>query len=237
MKKEGIGELLSEGVKRASERIGKGAESFAMHGKGLEGPAHDPRSGKALAVTYGTANRGMCHIHPIEGMAYDCGKKDFGMIPYGVPDPNKVDRWAEKGKGKIIKRLQDAGMLPDILGTCKFYIYVGLGPTQYAEMFSSLTGWDINGEELLKIGERVINLQRMFNVREGITKNDDVLPERMYNLPEFGRYADVEECTIKNYEDMIEEYYGARGWNKETGIPTKNKLKELGIDNIIFKFL
>ena len=104
----------------AAEKIGKGAEKFAVHCKGLEGPAHDPRSGKALAVTYGTANRGMCHIHPLEGMAYDSGKFDFGMIPYGVPDPNKIDRWNEKGKGKIVKILQDGLIMPDILDVIFF---------------------------------------------------------------------------------------------------------------------
>jgi aldehyde:ferredoxin oxidoreductase len=72
--REGIGDILAEGVKAASEKIGKGSEEFAIHGKGLEAPAHDPRSGKALAVTYGTASRGLCHIQPLEGMAYDSGK-------------------------------------------------------------------------------------------------------------------------------------------------------------------
>ncbi|MFQ6618941.1 MAG: aldehyde ferredoxin oxidoreductase family protein, partial [Fidelibacterota bacterium] len=97
--REGIGDILAEGVKTASKILGKGSEEFAIQGKGLEAPAHDPRSGKALAVTYGTANRGMCHIHPLEGMAYDSGKFDFGLVQYGLPDPNTVHRWDEKGKG------------------------------------------------------------------------------------------------------------------------------------------
>ncbi|PKP58549.1 aldehyde:ferredoxin oxidoreductase [Candidatus Atribacteria bacterium HGW-Atribacteria-1] len=86
-KKEGIGKLLANGVKESAQKLRRGTDEFAIHGKGLEAPAHDPRSGKALAVCYGTANRGMCHIHPLEGMVYDLGKKDFGMIKYGVPDP------------------------------------------------------------------------------------------------------------------------------------------------------
>ena len=99
--REGIGKLLGEGTRRASQKIGKGSDKMAIQIKGLEGAAHDPRSGKTLALTYGLSNRGMCHIHPIEGMAYDSGKLDFGLIPYGLPDPQSVDRFAEKGKGKI----------------------------------------------------------------------------------------------------------------------------------------
>lgn len=228
-RKEGIGELLSEGVMRASKKLGKGSEKLAIHVKGLEGPAHDPRSGKALAVAYGTSNRGMCHIHPVEAMAYDNYKVSFGLVPYGVPDPNKVDRFAERGKGKIVKTLQDFGVIPDVLGVCKILIYVGIGLDQYAEMVSALTGWELDGWELLKVGERVINLQRLFNVREGVTRENDDIPERVKKLPEFGQYEKTEECRISNYGEMLNEYYDERGWDAETGAPKQEKLNQLGI--------
>ena len=217
--KDGIGRVLAEGTRRASQQIGRGSDVLAIQVKGLEGAAHDARSGKMLAIIYGLSNRGMCHIHPLEGMAYDSLKIDFGLIPYGVPDPKTLDRFAEEGKGKIAKKLQDWGIMPDILGICKFYIYNGLGPGEVARLVSTLTGWDIDVEELLEIGERVYNLQRMFNVREGISKMDDMLPERCLELPEFGKYSSVEECEIKSYAQMLEECYQARGWNLETGMP------------------
>jgi len=226
-KREGIGDLLADGVLKAAKKIGKNAEKFAIHCKGLEGPAHDPRSGKALAVTYGTANRGMCHIHPLEGMSYDSGKFDFGMIPYGVPDPNKLDRWDEKGKGKIVKILQDGLIMPDILGVCKLFMYAGVTLEQYAKILSAFTGWNLNGKDLLKIGERTINLQRLFNIREGFRKKDDFIPERAKQRPSFGAYQDEDRCIVKDYEGILDEYYEARGWNIETGIPTKEKLLEL----------
>jgi len=228
--REGIGDILAEGVKRASEKFGKDSNMLAIHGKGLEAPAHDPRSGKALAVTYGTANRGMCHIHPVEGMAYDNYKMDFGLIPFGIPDPKEVDRWDEIGKGKIVKTLQDGGILPDILGTCKMYIYAGLSPDDHAELLSALTGWAITSKELMKIGERVINLQRMFNVREGFSRKDDAIPERMKQIPQFGQFENVQECGISRYNQMLNEYYEARGWDKKSGIPTEDKLRELEIE-------
>jgi len=213
--RDGIGQILGEGTKRAAQKFGKGADALAIQVKGLEGPAHDPRSGKTLAVMYGLSNRGMCHIHPLEGMAYDSGKNDFGLIPYGLPDPQTVDRFAEKGKGKIAAKLQDWGVIPDVVGICKFYIYNGLGPGDLAKQISTLTGWDINAEELLNVGKRVYDLQRAFNVREGIKKVDDMLPERVLKLPEFGKYAQVKDCEIKDYQGMLEECYTERGWHQD----------------------
>ncbi|MBC8499634.1 MAG: aldehyde ferredoxin oxidoreductase family protein [Candidatus Atribacteria bacterium] len=224
-----IGSLLADGVKQAAQKLGNGSEEFAIHGKGLEAPAHDPRSGKALAITYGTANRGMCHIHPLEAMAYDSGKKDFGMMKYGVPDPLTVDRWEEKGKGKIVKILQDGLIIPDVLNICKFMMYVGCTLEHLAMILSALTGWNISDEDLLKIGERVYNLQRLFNMREGFSRKDDLLPERMKNLPQFGDYKDEKDCEIKNFEEMLNEYYEARGWDKQTGKPLPEKLHDLDI--------
>lgn len=227
--RDGIGNILADGVKKASKVIGKGSESFAINVKGLEGAAHDPRSGKALALTYGVGNTGMNHIHPIEGMAYDAYKVDFGLIPYGLEDPKKVDRFEEKGKGNASKLLHDFGVIPDAIGLCKFYIYAGLTPDDISKELSALTGWDIDGKELLKIGERIYNLQRMFNIREGISRKDDELPERVKKSPDFGKYAAVPESAIKNYEAMLEEYYEARGWDLN-GIPKVDKLRELGLN-------
>jgi len=229
-KREGIGDILADGVSKAAKKIGKNAEKFAIHCKGLEGPAHDPRSGKALAVTYGTANRGMCHIHPLEGMAYDSGKFDWGMVPYGVPDPNTLDRWDEKGKGKIVKILQDGLIMPDVLGVCKFFMYAGVTLEQYAKLLSSFTGWNLKGKDLVRIGERINNLQRLFNTREGFDKKDDSIPDRAKQRPLFGAYQDEDRCIIKDCEGMLKEYYIARGWDVETGIPTKEKLMELELE-------
>jgi aldehyde:ferredoxin oxidoreductase len=229
--KEGVGELLAEGVERASKKIGNGSEKLAIHVKGLEGPAHDPRSGKLLGIAYGTANRGMCHIHPLEGMAFDRGKMTWGMKKYGLRDPNQVDRWDEKGKGRDCSLLQHGLILPDILSTCKFMSYAGVTPEHWAEMLSASTGWKVGGEELITIGERVHNLQRLFNVREGFRRKDDQLPDRVLSIPEFGAYKDEGNCVIQDYQALLDEYYEASGWDIETGIPGKEKLQELGLEN------
>ncbi len=227
--REGVGDILADGVRRAAERIGGGSEAFAVHVKGLEGPCHDPRAGKTLGVSYGTGNRGMCHIHPLETVAYDASKFDFGLRPFGLPDPEGFHRWEERGKGEALRILQDAGTLPEILGTCKFYMYVGITPREYAGMLSPLLGRKISGEELMEAAERTTNLQRLFNCREGFSREDDMLPERVRSLPVSGAYAESPECAVRDYEGMLDDYYDARGWNGTSGAPKEETLVRLGL--------
>lgn len=231
--RRGIGRLLGEGVRRAAQALGRGAEAFAVHVKGLEGPAHDPRSGKALGVTYATGNRGMCHIQPLEGMAFDRAKLDWGMQDYGARDPNTLDRWDEQGKGRDVAILQDGLCLPDILGTCKFMSYAGLTPGHWASMLSAACGWQVDGKELVRAGERVNNLQRLFNIREGVGRKDDGLPDRVLESPRFGSYQDEERCVIHDLDALLNEYYDERQWERETGKPAAAKLKELGLEDYV----
>jgi aldehyde:ferredoxin oxidoreductase len=171
----------------------------------------------------------MCHIHPLEGMAFDRGKLDWGLKRYGARDPETLDRWDEKDKGKDCALLQNGMILPDILTTCKFMSYAGITPEHWVNILKASTGWDIDGHELFRIGERVINLQRLFNVREGFRREDDMLPERVLSVPEFGTYEGNTNCVISDYEALLDEYYLARGWDRSTGIPTKATLTELGL--------
>jgi aldehyde:ferredoxin oxidoreductase len=225
--RDGFGDFLAQGVKRCSEKLGEKAKNLAVHVKGLEGPAHDPRSGKVLGLTYGTANRGMCHIHPLEGMAYDRGKMDWGFKKYGLRDPEEIHRWDEDGKGADTALLQDGLNLPDLLNCCKFMSYGGVEPDDWAAMLSAATGWNIGVKELLIVSERTLNLQRLFNMREGFRRDDDMLPKRVLCLPESGPYKDETRCVIHDYEKLLNAYYHARGWDIETGVPTKDKLKVL----------
>jgi len=228
--RQGIGDLLANGVQKAAQKLGKGSQEFAIHVKGLEGPGHDPRSGKTLGIAYGTANRGMCHIHPLEGMAYDRGKMDWGMQAHGVRDPEQIDRWDERGKGRDCALLQRGLILPDILCTCKFMSYAGLDPEHWARLLSATTGWDMDADELVLVGERVHNVQRLFNIREGLRRKDDILPKRLLQVPEFGSYKNNKDCVIKDYNLLLDEYYQACGWDIDTGIPGRKKIEELGLD-------
>jgi aldehyde:ferredoxin oxidoreductase len=163
-------------------------------------------------------------------MAYDSGKMDWGLMKYGLPDPNSVERWDEKEKGAIVKTLQDGLVVPDILNTCKFFMYADITLEHLADIFSAATGWDIEAQDLITVGERVINLQRMFNIREGLTRQDDQLHERVKQQPVFGYYEKEVQCAIKDFDGMLDEYYEARKWDKKTGRPSDGKLKELGLE-------
>lgn len=226
-RREGLGDLLADGVRLAARRLGPEAAVAAVHVKGLEGPAHDGRSGKALALSYGTGNRGMCHIHPVEAMAWDSGKMDWGLQKYGLPDPNGVARWGEAGKAPAVKLLQDGLSLPDILCTCKFFMYAGITVDHWAQLYSALSGRPTTGADLLDVAERVYTLQRMFNLREGLTAADDQLPERALAVPASGPYQGEAACVVQDYPALLRDYYQARGWDPATGVPLEATLKRL----------
>ena len=230
-RREGLGDILAEGVRRAAKIIGKGAEELALHVKGLEMPYHDPRVAKTGALQYGTANRGMCHVHPHE--TYDVvHTPSFAetLVPYGLPKP-PIDGYMEKGMGRITALVQDAGMTTEILGLCKFLVWAGLSLKRRAAILSAAVGWDVSDVELLKIAERVTNLQRCFNVREGVRRKDDMIPKRLREMPAYGPFS-KKEAAIMDYEGMLDEYYDVRGWDRETGIPKREKLEELGLKDV-----
>ena len=238
VKREGFGNVLAEGVKRAAEKIGKGAPEVALHVKGLEMPMHDPRGGKSLAVQYGTAPRGMCHFHPFEVHDFETTyfSKEapypftgYGLEPYGMPPIDHIPSpYEENGKSIIVKLMSDYGLAFDILSICKFYAYAGITLKHLAAATSAVIGWDINDADLLETSERVLNLQRCFNIREGMGRKDDMIPKRIQQMPAYGPYAKP-EIAISNYEVMLDEYYETRGWDKATGKPTRKKLVELGL--------
>jgi aldehyde:ferredoxin oxidoreductase len=120
-------------------------------------------------------------------------------------------------------------MLPDMLGFCKFYVYSGVTVDDMAELMTALTGRSVTARDLLKSGSRVYTLQRLFNVREGVTRADDALPEKVLQVPAFGYYSDTPECVTTHLEEMLDEYYAARGWDCN-GHPTDETLEflELG---------
>ncbi|MEM4649911.1 MAG: aldehyde ferredoxin oxidoreductase C-terminal domain-containing protein, partial [Candidatus Bathyarchaeia archaeon] len=228
-RREGFGDLLAEGVRRAAEKIGGEAPKLALHVKGLEMPYHDPRAGKTQAIEYGTSNTGMDHFHAHETLDVECYGADLGLIPFGLPDPKTIDRFSEDpSKASIAKLVMDWGTVADALVICKFHQYVNLGPDKYAKLLSLATGWKIDGWELLKIGDRIFNLARAFNVREGIRRKDDMLPPRIMQPATTGSTKGV---GITNYEGMLNEFYKLEEWD-ENGIPKPEKLKRLGLNDV-----
>ncbi len=227
-KREGIGDLLAEGTKRMAQRLDRGAERFAMHVKGLELPAYDPRAAKICGLAYVTANRGGDHI-----TAYVEGPS-FIDIPFLCVEDSKIeDPLVENpAEAKVVKDLEDANTVFDAMGTCKF-MGMALAAQDWVDMIANCVGWKFDVSDYRKLGERIYNLARAFNVREGLTRADDTLPQRLLEepLPE----GAAEGHRVEQLDQMLDAYYEARGWDRKSGRPTPEKLKELGLEYVINK--
>jgi aldehyde:ferredoxin oxidoreductase len=221
-RREGMGYLLGEGVMRVTAKLGGGSEAFALHVKGLEPPGHDARAYNSLAVGYATGNRGACHL---QGMSY-AFERSATMPEIGI---NEIqDRFGVVKKGELVAKTQDLMSLLDSIKLCKFILYGGAKLTHILEWFNAVTGWGIGQAEFLRAGERIYNLKRMYDVRCGITRKDDIVPARM--LREKRREGGSAE-NLPPFSDMLDEYYAYRGWD-QNGVPTKGKLDELGLADV-----
>lgn len=229
--REGFGELLGEGVKRAAANIGGVASEYAMHVKGLELPAHDPRACPTYALRYATGSIGAAHMEPV--FAEELENSFERTQPRTSPElgfPVTLKRFDAEGKGVLVARTQDFGYLLDSLTICLFLsLLKWIQPSRYVELLNSTTGWDLNLDEFLLIGERISNLIRMYNVRRGISRKDDMLPPRVltHKLVEGGTKGNLPWLGL-----MLNEYYSFRGWSEE-GIPTKETLTKLGLEECI----
>jgi aldehyde:ferredoxin oxidoreductase len=217
--KEGFGKILCEGVKRAAESIGHGAQEFAVHVKGLEVPMHDPRAFKGMGLQYATSHRGACHLR---GLVYEI--EQGARIPdLGIHE--RIERFPTEGKARIVITMQDWHDAIDSLILCKFTF---LPPASTAAILSMVTGWTVRHQELLEAGERNYNVKRLFNIRCGITTKDDTLPKRFLEQPPQDGGSKGEVVRLG---EMLPEYYELRGWDKN-GIPTKEKLNSLGLGDM-----
>ncbi len=208
--REGIGELFSRGVRGAAEQIGQGSEKFAIHVKGLELPGVEPRGSWGMALAFATADRGGCHQR-----CWTPTAELNGILP----------RFSTEGVAKFVKEVQDERAACFSLVLCDFAPF---DVSQFAKLLYLVTGVALSEEEYLKTGERIWNLTRMFNVREGIGRKDDILPARVMEEPAPVGPAKGLKITKEILDKMLDEYYELRGWDKN-GIPTEEKLKELGL--------
>jgi aldehyde:ferredoxin oxidoreductase len=220
--REGIGDIFSDGVRIASKKIGKGSDKYAMHVKGLELPAYDVRGAKGHGLNYATAFCGADHNR---GYAF--------QEIFGIPTPYPVDRFATEGKGKLTKWNQDIRTATaDCPTMCVFILDMAL-PTVATEntaaLMEAVTGLAFTPEDVEKVGERINNLAKAFNVREGFNRADDTLPERLMNEPLLDGASKGHLISKEDFKEMLDEYYKVRGWDLDTGIPTREKLEELNL--------
>lgn len=224
-KREGIGDLLAEGTRHMAQRLGHGSERFAMNVKGLELPAYDSRGAKITGLAFATANRGGDHI-----TAY-IQAPTYLAAPFLVIEESEIQDPLQENpeEAKVVKDLEDALTVFDAAGCCKF-MGMALDAQEWSDIITTLTGWEFGVEEFRKTGERIYNLERAFNVREGLTRADDTLPKRLLEepLPE-----GPAEGHVNNLEILLNPYYEFRRWDKTTGKPTPEKLRELGLEQVI----
>lgn len=212
--------LLGRGVRKAAEALDGGSEAWAVHTKGLEYPYHDPRAFTCMAANYATGARGACHL---EALSYFLGR--------GVPLPEMgyttpPDPHSNEGKGKICYDMQNFQGLFNPLGLCKFLFLGRVGPKMITQWINFVTGWDTTMEGLLLASERLITLKRMYNVRLGIRRKDDILPPR---LKTHARPSGRAQGVLPDVDRMVGELYALRGWDAD-GVPTEAAAKRLGLE-------
>ncbi len=220
--RDGFGGVLADGTAAAARRIGRGSEKYAMHVKGLELPGYDVRALKAHGLGYATSYTGADH----------CRGYAFQEV-FGVPIPWPVDRFAAEGKGKLTIWNQDTrASTLDSAPMCAFLLDMAVPDTacqNTSALMEAVTGLDLTPQEVLRVGERINNLARAFNVREGFTRADDTLPERLLTEPLKAGGSKGHLVSREELDKMLDEYYSLRGWDVSSGVPTRAKLAELGL--------
>ncbi len=216
-KREGFGDLLAEGSWRAAKKIGKGAEKFSMTSKRLELPGHSPRTMRGMMLAYAVNT---------------CGGRHHDARP--TAEYGEIDRLEAKGKPKFVRASNHMCAIGDSLIICRFSerLYGHTLNQKYVDMINFVTGFDLSLGDLELIGETIYNLERVINVRRGVRRRDDKIPDRFFKDILTAGPAKGEVANREVFNNMLDEYYELRGWNKNTGIPTKKKLVELGLEDV-----
>ncbi len=225
--REGFGDVLARGVRAAAEVIGKGAEKYAYHVKGVEIYGGDPRGMMGTALSYAVSLRGgdFTSVYPVPEFRYSPEKAEQ---EFGTRDA--VDYQATRGKGALVKKCLMVSAVIDSLGICKVPALTIIGDfdlEKEAALTRALTGLDLSAADMFKIGERIVNLQKLINLKLGATAADDTLPEKFLNEPIANGPA--RGRRVRGLKAMVGEFYRCMDWD-EDGVPTKAKLKELGIE-------
>jgi aldehyde:ferredoxin oxidoreductase len=237
-RREGFGKILAEGLEKAPRIIGRGSEKYAMQDRGMTFAGRDPRSSKGWGLMYAVSSRGPCHVRAFlpESMPDHGWDVSLDKILKKYKDPK--NRVLEEGKPELVYWYENLTAFKNSLEICLFtsdpWMFSPTAkpfsiPGMLARFYNAATGSDITEEELLQTGERIVNVERAFNVREGLTRKDDRLPERMVNEPMPDGFAKGE---VVHLEPMLDEYYAHRQWDQASGLPTRRKLEELKLDDI-----
>ena len=230
-RREGLGDLLAEGAEAAAEKLGPEARMFAVSAKGLEQSMVDVRGSMAYALAFALNPRGPDHLMTecLATYGYTPEVRDLAIKMSGTEEA--VNPVSPGGKPAMVAWHEEIYAVSDCVGICAFtstWSY-RMGFENVAELYRDATGIEMEPEEMRRIGEKIVTLERCFNLREGRTAEDlDILPPRMFTPSATIRHGEV-TLTEKKLKAMLEEYYGLREWDLETGRPTPEKMKKLGL--------
>ncbi len=230
LRKPGLGDLLADGVRIASAKLGKGSERFALHIKGQELPLHDPRGKIGVGISYATSPTGADHIRaPHETPFQAPGPPLSRIAALGILEPVPARELGPR-RARNFTYLQFIWSLYESLGVCNFVAgpVWALTLAKLVEVVQAITGWETSLWELLKVGERTVTMARVFNLREGFGRKDDTLPDRLYEPLESGALQGI-GIDRAGFEDLLTLYYEAMGWDPKDGVPTRGKLAELNL--------
>ncbi|MFP3871575.1 MAG: aldehyde ferredoxin oxidoreductase family protein [Candidatus Aenigmatarchaeota archaeon] len=224
-KKGKLGKLLGDGVYEAAKKVGRGSEKFAIHVKGMPPAGFEVRGVRGMALAFAVAPRGADHLTSCL-YALEMAGDYWDFEDY---DPKKLE-----GKAFALKSMEDLMMLYDITGVCKFSrgLMVDEG---LLELVNAVTGLDMDLDEFLTVGERVYNLSKAFNLRNGFTREDDRLPDRFFKDEVLYGPTEGETISRRKFEEELDRYYDVRGWD-EKGVPLKTTLKRLGLPRVAEDF-
>ena len=231
--REGFGDLLAEGSAKITEKLGCGAE-FLITSKNQEAPAHMPQMKRSLALIYAVNPFGADHMSSEHDLTftegnYNAFKERFEALGLTKPLPGQS---LGADKVEFARRTQYLYSMMDSVNMCQFawgpswQLY---GPEHMVKMIQAVTGWDVNMDELLAVGERRLNMMRAFNAREGITRERDTLPEKFYQRPLEGGPTEGWKVNKTEFDNALTEYYRQCGWDEKIGIPTRKTLTRLGL--------
>ena len=229
-KREGLGDILADGICSAAQKFGKGADRLAMHVKGMPLPFHEPRGKVGVGLAYAVSPTGPDHMEFPHDPFWATEAGIALLRPLGILEPVDVFDLGPK-KVRIFIYLQQYFDLLNSLGICMFTAKP-FGPhtfTEIVDYVKAVTGWQTSLFDLLKVGERHSNMARIFNLREGFTSREDTLPDRLFNPMEGGTLKG-KKIDKEQFSRAVETYYQMMGWDPETGVPKKEKLAELDLD-------
>lgn len=225
-RREGIGDLLAEGSARAAQKIGKGAEKFAMHVKGVEIPMHEPRLRASMGLGYAVNPAGADHMVIMKDTDYSQQGAELDKVkPLGIIEPIPAD---DLGPRKVAA-FRDIHLFHIALDSLVLCMFLPYGTQQIADILAAVTGWNTGLVELLRVSERTLTMARAFNIREGLGAADDRLPDRFFQ-PKRNGVLSTKHYSREKLEKAKSYYYTLMGWDAQTGVPTPETLEALSID-------